>query len=105
MCKNRSKYIDSVATIQNLLDYVKRSKLVEINKIIISDYRGFIIGINLEIYFEEKLNCWDQIFRSVINLERRLHRQRFIKLLEEKLDEMRIEDKLFKMTHNTPSKA
>ena len=48
-----SKYIDSVAITQNLLDFVEESKLLEANEVTISDYRALLIDINLEEYFEE----------------------------------------------------
>ena len=93
-----SKYIDSIAT-QNLLDFVERSKLLEANEVTIIDHRVFLIDINLEGYFEETLSGWEQINRSILNPVKRLHRKKFVELLEQKLDEVHIEDELFEKTY------
>ena len=70
-----SSYIDSIAGTQNILDFVEGSKLLEANEITISDHRKFVIDINIESYFGESFSGWDQIYKRVINLARRSHRE------------------------------
>ena len=51
-----SRCIDSIAGTQNILDFMEGSKLLEANEIIILDYRAFVIDINMESYFKERLS-------------------------------------------------
>ena len=44
----RSKYIDSIAASYNLIEFVEGSQLYNTNKIINTDYRSYMIDINIE---------------------------------------------------------
>ena len=78
-----SKYIDSIAATYNLLDFIEESKLLEAYEIIFTDYRLFIINMNMERYFDDQLSIWDKIKKRKLNLARRLHRNKIVKMLEE----------------------
>ena len=52
----RSKQIDIVAMTEEILDYVDGCRLVDFNKVMKSDHRGFIFYIVLEDYFENNTN-------------------------------------------------
>jgi len=52
-CRSRSKYIDSIATKVNIVNFVKGSRMFKINKIMNIDHCSYAIDINLEYYFEE----------------------------------------------------
>ena len=90
----KSKYIDSIAAIQNLLDFIEESSLLETNEVILTNYRAFVIDINLESYFEDDTSTWDQINRCQLNLVCRSYKRKFTELLEKKLDIINIEDEL-----------
>ena len=46
--KNRSKWINSITLLPGISQCIKESKLLEINKIILSDYQISTIYMNLE---------------------------------------------------------
>ena len=48
-----------MAISHNLLDFMEGSKLLEVNKVTISDHRALLIDINLEEYFKEIMSSWD----------------------------------------------
>ena len=45
--------IDSITTLEGVIEYVEDCKFLNINEIVCSDYRAYLININLEEYFEE----------------------------------------------------
>ena len=51
-----SKLIDSIVMSLDITEYVKRYKLLSYTKVIISDYRSYLIDINFEAYFDEQLS-------------------------------------------------
>ena len=57
MFQNGIKCTDTVVVRQNLLYFAERSILLETNKIILTNYRAFLIDMNLENYFEDELSC------------------------------------------------
>ena len=48
MLKRDSVLINAVAIIPRSINYAKESKLLEVNNIIISDYRAFFADINFK---------------------------------------------------------
>ena len=50
------------------------------------DYRVYIIDLNLKKYFKVEFSQWDQIYRSLLDPERRDHREKFLELVEEILN-------------------
>ena len=77
------------------MDFIEKSILLETHDITCTDHRAFLININLESYFEDDMSSWDQINRCQLNPARRLHRNKFIELLEEQLDITNIKNELF----------
>ena len=69
--KRDSKSIDSIAVLENLITHIKGYKLLETNEVISTDYRSFIIDINLEDYFTEQLTCLDNINKIILNSSRK----------------------------------
>ena len=51
--KNGTKCIDTVAATDNILSFVEGCILCETNKILNTDHRGYMVGINFNNYFEE----------------------------------------------------
>ena len=49
--EQESKYIDIVAIICRLVEYIKDCQITECNEIINNDYRGFLIDLDLVEYF------------------------------------------------------
>ena len=81
-----SKCINSIVATYSLLDFVEGSKLLEAYEITITDYRSFIIDINMERYFNYQLSIWDKIKKRKLNPARRSYRNKFVKMLEEQLN-------------------
>ena len=52
--RNSSTQIDIVFAIQAITQYISRSKIIYFNKIIITDYRGFIFDIHVKKLFKMK---------------------------------------------------
>ena len=50
---NGTKAIDIIAASYCLMKYVEEYKLLEYNKIVVSDYRVYTIDVSLEDYFNE----------------------------------------------------
>ena len=87
------KCIDSIFTIERVLEVIEGSKLVEINNIVIIDYRGYVLDMNIESYFEQYLRKWDYINRQyVLDLLRRSYREKFCIAKKEKLNIFRKEN-------------
>ena len=55
-----SKCIDSIVASPNIFECIEGSKLLEINEVLDTDYRLYLIDINLEYYIEEKFVYWDK---------------------------------------------
>ena len=49
--QNSNKYIDIIVAIQGIVLNIASSAIIDYNEIILTDYRGFIINIELEQYF------------------------------------------------------
>ena len=74
---NGSKIIDSIAMTVNLLDFAEGSILIETNEIIPSDYRGYIVDVNLEDYFDKTLTIINKINHQILNPSRKSHKEKF----------------------------
>ena len=46
--KRGSKYIDSIVTTETLFNFVEGCKLFEFDEVVATDYRLYVIDINLE---------------------------------------------------------
>ena len=51
--KKGSKCIDSIVVLHRLLNYIKESRLFDVDEITLIDYRAYVIDLNLEQYFSE----------------------------------------------------
>ena len=89
-----SKYIDSIAMSYDLLEFVKGCRLYEINEIINTDYRSYIIDLNIEKYFEIEIGSLDKINYRIIDPKKRTHREKFNEYAEELLNNIVIETRL-----------
>ena len=50
---NGLKYINIIAVSSNIMSYIKECVLCERNKILDTDYRGYIVDINFNEYFDK----------------------------------------------------
>ena len=57
--KNRSKQIDIVFGTESIVRVARGSKIVDFDKIIITEHRGFLIDINVNEYFNLSLSTYD----------------------------------------------
>ena len=83
--KRGSRLIDIIAVSPGLIEVVEGCVLLEINNIVISDHRSYIIDLNLQRYFDKTFSEWDAINKSTLNPSRRLHREKFIEILDDQL--------------------
>ena len=80
---NRKYLIDSLVVLHGILEYVDGYELIHNNEIIYSNYRGYIINMNLEQYFIDQLSEWNNIQKVIINPFRQSHKEKFAEILEE----------------------
>ena len=92
--RNRSKYIDTVAVLENIIRFVEGSKLYETYEILDTDYHGYVIDVILNAYFEEDFSNWDNINKSILDPEKHTYREKFRQLIEKNLDAMNIKKDL-----------
>jgi len=78
--------------------------LYEINKILDTDHRGYIVDVNLIVYFDQEFSSWDQINKSLLDPGKRSYREKFEELIEKTLDSMDIEGNLAKLIKGSSSK-
>jgi len=67
MHKRGSRPIDTIAVSPGLIDILEEYVLLEINDIVILDYRSYIIDLNLQRYFDNTFSKWDAINKSTLN--------------------------------------
>ena len=48
--------IDTIAISHGAMKYVEGSRLMECNKIIFTDYRAYIVDVNLNDYFDDQIS-------------------------------------------------
>jgi len=99
--KNGSKPIDSIAATCGIMDFVEGCKLLSYNEIVETDHRAYMVDVNIEEYFDENMNEWDNINHVILNPARRSHRERFVEVVEELLQIYPIEDDLMDMEYDT----
>ena len=61
-----SKYINLLAVIGRLLEFINGSKMIDFKEYITTDHQGYIVDINLIAYFEEEFSNWDQINKLLL---------------------------------------
>jgi len=50
---NRSLPINSIIATEEIVEFIKGSKLIKNTEIIFSDYRSYLVNVNLEEYFRD----------------------------------------------------
>ena len=56
--------------------------MYEINEILDTNHHGYVVDIDLKEYFDQEFSSWDQINKSLLDLEKRLHREKFKELIK-----------------------
>ena len=79
----RSKCIDTITTTTELLQCVDGYKIVEYNKVILTNHMGYMVDFNLEWYFECKNFNLDQVDSLKLDSKRASHKVLFIEKVEE----------------------
>ena len=51
-----SRPIDSITALQGIINCIEGYKLVEVNKVVLSDHRGYLVDINFELYFFKQMS-------------------------------------------------
>ena len=65
-----------------IIKCITRSKVIDFNKVIINDYRGFLIDFNIKQYFKTKYCKYNVNTRRSLNPNNRVHRKKFLNKLE-----------------------
>ena len=99
-----SKCIDTITASESILSFVEGCRLYEINKILDTDHRGYIVDVNLIVYFDQEFRSWDQINKSLLDPGKRSYREKFEELIDKTLDSMDIEGNLAKLIEGSSSK-
>jgi len=81
-----SNQIDAVLASEEVLNQVRGSRLVDFNKVVISNHRGFLIDIDFEQYFEMTVSVYDRSETRKLNLTNRKHKAKFQNKLDEYID-------------------
>ena len=84
--------MNSVATTKGLIQFIKGFLLLEWNEVIITNYRSYIIDINLEEYFQDQFTKWDEINKIILNLSRKSYHIKFVKYIEELIEAYHLQD-------------
>ena len=84
--KNGTKCIDAIAASDNIMSFIEGCILCETNEIIDTNYRGYMVDIDLNTYFDEDFSMWDEINRSLLDSGKRSYRERFAELIDKELD-------------------
>ena len=91
-----SSPIDSIALSSRIMDYIEGVQLMNQNDFVMSDYRSYLLDLNLEEYFEDHFSSWNGINKVVLNLSRKSHRATFCEELVNQLNVYNIEESLTK---------
>ena len=59
--KNGTEWVDSITRTDDILKWIKESRLCKNNEVFDTDHRLYIIDINLEQYFDEKVSNLSEI--------------------------------------------
>ena len=102
--QNRLKCIDTVLASNNILCFVKGSKLCEINEILDIDYQRYVIDMNFGTYFEEEFSNWNNTNKSILDPGKRAYRKRFRELIDKILDTINIKNELERLSSRYASK-
>ena len=81
------------------MEFLENCQFLETNHIIITDYRAYLIEVNLSEYFSKTFSKWDQINNRMLNPSRRSHWKKFAEELEELLQRYYIEDMLDRVSY------
>ena len=76
----------------DLMKFIQGSKIIDFNKVVNSDHRGFIINIDVKDYFS--LNSSDYECANIVTLDstKRSHRNKFKVKLKECVDQLQTEE-------------
>ena len=99
--KNGSKPIDSIAATSGIMEHVEGCEVMNHDDIVETDHRACMIDINVEDYFKEEFNVWDDINHVMLNPAKRSHREVFVETTEEQLQSHQLENDLMNMTSST----
>jgi len=89
--KKGSNQIDVVFTNESLLRYVRGSRLVDFNKVVISDHIGFLLDIDYEKYFG---------IRASVYLSNRKHKAQFYTKLDKYIEQIELLEKTARICTN-----
>ena len=71
--RDRLKYIDIIAALDSIMSYIEGCIICERNEILDIDYRGNIVNIDLNAYFEDEFSSWDKINWLLLDPGKRLY--------------------------------
>ena len=81
--QNSNKCVDIITAIARLILFIKGCKIINFNKILVTDYREFIANINMEDYRTVNHFQIDRVDSSKLDSQRASHNIKFIDKVEE----------------------
>jgi len=82
--KYGTKCIDIVMCTYGLVEFISGCQMVEYDKVILNDHRGYLVDIEIERYCQCKLSKYDKPCHTILNNTRKNH----VKVFNEKVNEL-----------------
>ena len=101
--ENESMQMDAAIATEDALNSMTGSKLVDFNKIVMLDHRGFTFDVDLHYYFNMLPSNYDAMQARTLNPGNRKHRTKFQEALEECAKATQTEEKLARINHTKVS--
>ena len=79
---------------EGMFEIVEGIDSIELNEIVNSDHREYVIDLNLEAYFDEDFNQENEREKKLLNPNKILQRKVFVDICEELLNMLTIENEL-----------
>ena len=94
-----TKCIDFVAVSNSLVEFIDACELINFNQFIEIDYRGYLVDINLELYFEFDYFDIDKVISSQLNSRRLSHWEKFCEKLEAYIESTNLQNIIDQQCH------
>lgn len=74
-----------------LLGFIKGCKLTNFKEVVMTDYCGYIINLNINNYFNINTSIFDTRDYDKLDLTRRFHREKFINYIKKMVEQVDLE--------------
>ena len=98
-CKHGSKCIDAVMRTYSIIECIAGCQRTECDKIIMNDYREYLIGTEIERYYNYQMLLRNKPNHRVINHTKKSHTNAFNSKIDELLDSVQPYKRVLELTH------